>query len=143
MPQLLKHSQRLRLRSSLRALLRSIHGSRGSRMVRLKIKAAERTAKPGDFGASIEGSDLLLPEEIANVFNTYGLHEVTEILSYVDAFPSTIATDLHWSPSDVQDGLIALRQQLSGYVDEAFLTAKRGPQRRYGALPPPNWKSVP
>src|ERR1700757_364476 len=76
--------------------------ARGSQMVRLKIMAAGRPASPGDFGAAIEGSALVLPEEIAAVFRSYGIDDVLGMLAYVDAFPSTIARDLHWSVSDVQ-----------------------------------------
>jgi hypothetical protein len=109
-------------------------------MVRLKIMAAGRPASPGDFGAAIEGSALVLPEEIAAVFRSYGIDDVLGMLAYVDAFPSTIARDLHWSVSDVQHGLGTLRDQLTGHVDQSFLTVKRGPQRSYGALPPADWK---
>lgn len=105
-------------------------------MEQLKIRAAEVPAKPGDFGASVVGHDLVVPEQVARIFVAHGVRDATGMLSYIDAFPSTVAHDLQWSVSDVLEGLKSLRVSLSGHVSEAFLNPQRPRRRAYGALPP-------
>lgn len=102
----------------------------------LKIAANGDTAKPGDFGAVVGDGVLILPREIAEALAGHGVRNATEFLSYLQAFPTAIADELHWAPADVANALARLRVQLRGRVADDFLDPPQRPARRYGALPP-------
>jgi Papain family cysteine protease len=109
----------------------------------LKIKSIKSGIKPGDFGAIVDESALALelPEQIATTLQSQGVHTASELISYIEAFPSAIAARLKWTLPDVLSGLEALRGQLKGHVDDAVLSpTKRGPVS-YGAMNPATYKS--
>ena len=109
----------------------------------LRIKSTKSGFKPGDFGAVVDesSSELELPEQIATTLQSQGIHTATELISYVEAFPSAIAARLNWTLPDVLNGLEALRGQLKGHVDDAVLSPTRRGRTSYGAMNPATYKS--
>jgi len=108
----------------------------------LRIKPVQSDARPGNFGAKIVGSDLMLPEDIASAFAAHGVRNATDLVSYVHAFPSAIAADLHWNVADVLKGLRVLSAQLSGLVDDEILSPPPRPRVHFGALNPAGRKTT-
>jgi len=108
----------------------------------LKIKAVPSAARPGNFGAKVVGSELRLPESVANAFAAHGVRNATDLVSYLHAFPSAIAADLHWNVRDVLRGLDELSVQLSGFVADEILSPPQRPRVYFGAQNPAGRKAT-
>lgn len=105
-------------------------------MTPLRIKPVEAEVEPGDFGIVVKEPDLLVPEAVVHAVPPGDIRTVTDFVSYMDAFPSAVASLLHWSVSDVHHGLGKLRAQLRGHVDDSVVEPVRRPRFAYGALNP-------
>jgi hypothetical protein len=106
----------------------------------LRIKGIPSTWSRGDFGAVVRGSDLTLPQEVAETFVKHGVRNADDLVSYVQTFPSSIARDLQWDVTDVFHGLTRLRTQLSGYVADDVLNPPQRHAKGYGAMNPARLK---
>lgn len=79
----------------------------------LRIAAHGRPAKPGDLAAMVEGDTLLVPEAVAHLARSGGLRTASELVSYMEAFPSAVASQLHWKLEDVTVAVTNLHRQLT------------------------------
>jgi len=102
----------------------------------LWIKPVETTTKPGDFGAVVKGQNLLVPEVIVHAIESSGVRTAADFVSFVDAFPSAMASVLNWSLPEVYRGLNKLRGQLHGHIDARIAKPSRRSKFAYGALRP-------
>ncbi|SRR5260370_25792557 len=109
-------------------------------MTELMIKPAEGKRPgddaPGDFHASIVGSDLVLPESIASKLKSQGIRTAAELLSLVNGFPSAVAFLLNWSIPDATRAADILRSQMRGHIDSFFLKAPTRQMPPLGARNP-------
>lgn len=76
---------------------------------------------PGDLRATISGSTILIPRAAAQSFKQQGVRTAVDLLSYMQTYPSAVASALKWSDKDVSTATEKLRGQLSGKVDSAVL----------------------
>jgi hypothetical protein len=105
-------------------------------IVPLFIRPVRRDAQPGDFGATVSGTDLILPEDVARTFMAHDVRTAADLLSYIYTFPTAVAEELRWKPADLKRGLARLKGQLAGHVDDFFLNPPAIPARHYGASDP-------
>ena len=103
----------------------------------LTIRSEHSTSRPGDLGARVHDHDLLLPDEVAQLFAIFGVRDAVTLLAYLYAFPSSVASGLHWDIQEVTQAREKLRKLLKGHVDSRFLIEPRSaPNRAYGAIDP-------
>ena len=103
----------------------------------MKIKPTNTKANPGNLRARCESGFLLLPDKVASAFAELGVRNAPELLSYLETFPSAVASKLGWEVTDVLHADKTLRKQLTGCVDDAILFPKAHPQPTFGAATPP------
>lgn len=77
---------------------------------------------PGDLHATISGNTILIPRAAAQSFKQQGVRTAVDLLSYMQTYPSAVASALKWSDKDVSVATEKLRGQLSGKVDSALLS---------------------
>jgi hypothetical protein len=108
----------------------------------LQIDSCDQVATPGDFAAAIDQANcvLLLPREVAQKFVSHGIRTATDLISYLQTFPSASADDLQWSIADVTRGLERLKEQLRGHVDDAILNPPARADHGYGGRNPADLK---
>jgi len=75
----------------------------------------------GDLNATISGNTILIPKAAAQSFGQQGVRTATDLLSYMQSYPSAVAKALNWSDKDVSAATEKLRGQLAGKVDSALL----------------------
>jgi hypothetical protein len=103
----------------------------------LAIGRSSSEARPGDFGAKVEGGQLLLPGGVVDLFAAQGVRSAAELLSWLEAFPSAVAAEMRWNPTDVGRATARVRALLRNHMDAALMADRpRGPVRVYGALDP-------
>ena len=105
--------------------------------MQIEIDAAgKRHATPGDSSAHVAGDRLDMPKDIAIALRADGIRTAEELLSYMAAFPTSLAYILHWSLSDVQRATYPLKNELRGHIPDEQLNFERGPERVFGARNP-------
>jgi len=90
-------------------------------------------ASKNGFGAEVLGSRLLVPQDLAVALDRLSVRTAEDFISYLHAFPGTLATLLNWSLDDIIDARSSLISKLHGVVDENILDPPTIPQRAYGA----------
>ena len=102
----------------------------------LSITGSDSGATPGDFGACVDGANsrLLLPQELSDKLAAHGIRTASELISYLQSFPTAAAKDLDWSTEDLSRGADRLKDQLRGYVDDSILHPPPRPKHGYGGL---------
>ena len=89
-----------------------------------------------DLSAHLKGNSLDLPTDVAVALRSDGIRTAEDLLSYMAAFPSSLASILHWSLRDVRSAADRLKKELRGHVPEEQLNFKRRPTRVFGARNP-------
>ncbi|MBS0224431.1 MAG: hypothetical protein JSR91_27235 [Proteobacteria bacterium] len=97
---------------------------------------ADESAAPGDFHARIIGGTLVLPEEVAGPLRRQGVRTAEDLVSYLQAFPSSVADALHWSVGDVRRATQNLKETLRGHIGEEHLDPTSRPNLPTGARDP-------
>ncbi len=97
---------------------------------------ADESAAPGDFHGRIIGDKLVLPKEVAEVLRRQGVRTAEDLMSYLQAFPSSVADALHWSVGDVGRATQNLREALRGHIGEEHLNPMSRPNLPMGARDP-------
>ena len=105
-------------------------------MQALIIQATNKKARPGDLAAQVEDQELRLPRAVALAMEREGIRTAADLLSYMQAFPSAVASLLHWQQRDVMEALARLKAQLAGRVPDEVLEPGRFPEPIPGALDP-------
>ena len=90
-------------------------------------------ANKRDFGAEVFGSNLLVPQDLAVALDRLSVRTAEDFISYLHAFPGTLAALLNWSLQDVIQARSSLISRLHGIVDEKILDPPPTPRRTYGA----------
>ena len=105
--------------------------------MQIEIKAVRGLhATPGDLSAQIEGNRHVLPIDVADALRKDGIRTAEDLLSYMMAFPSSLASALHWSLGDVGSAAERLKDELEGHVSDEQLRGERRPARVFGARNP-------
>ena len=91
------------------------------------------SARKADFEAEVSGSRLLVPQDLAIALDRLSVRTAEDFVSYLYAFPGTVATMLKWSVQDVIHARATLISRLHGFVDEKVLDPPAVPKRTYGA----------
>lgn len=102
----------------------------------LQIKPAAVRETPGDLRARLKDDNLLLPDRVAMAFAALGIRTAADLVSYLQAFPTSVADELGWEPQDVHHALALLRKQLRGRVDDSILNPSLRREPAYGAVLP-------
>lgn len=106
-------------------------------MLPLKLKPLPLlSARPGDFGARVAGDSLLVPKQVLSALETLAIRNGVELVSYVNAFPSSVAAALGWSADEVARARASLVSTLHGVLPDDILNPSPVPLRGFGALPP-------
>ena len=90
----------------------------------LTIQPSNAEVGRGDLNVRIVGNALLLPRGLAQNLAQQGVRTASDLLSYLQAYPSDVAARLNWSAADVAGATAKLRAVLAGHVDSSIL----GPQ---------------
>jgi hypothetical protein len=88
----------------------------------LIVTPSDSEISPGDLHATISGNTILIPKAAAQSFSQQGVRTAVDLLSYMQTYPSAVASALNWSNKDVSAAAEKLRGQLSGKVDRAVLS---------------------
>jgi hypothetical protein len=104
----------------------------------LRIRAIPAAERRGNLCAKIDDGNLLLPTRIVEVLAALDIRTAADLVSYLQAFPSSIAIQLGWDLADVSRALRRLRAQLKGRVHEDILNPAVRREPPYGALDPSN-----
>jgi len=88
----------------------------------LIVTPSDSEIGPGDLRATISGNTILIPKAAAQSFKQQGVRTAGDLLSYMQTYPSAVASALKWSDRDVSAATEKLRSQLSGKVDSALLS---------------------
>ena len=100
----------------------------------LPMMAKQATQK--DFGAEVQGTQLLVPQDVAKILERLAVRTAEEFVSYLHAFPSAIAAGLGWKLEDVVHARAGLIAKLRGVVSDDILDPTPTVPRVYGARPP-------
>jgi hypothetical protein len=85
--------------------------------------------RPGSFSVRIEGDVLVIPAELARFARDEHLCSAEELVGYLQAFPSSIASPLGWK----HEAVVAATQQLRKLLTAAGIPEPAVPQPRvYG-----------
>jgi hypothetical protein len=103
----------------------------------LRIRPSPAKEKRGDLRAEVAGGNLLLPKRVVDVLAALDIRTAVDLVSYLQAFPSSIAIQLGWDLADVSHALQRLRAQLKERPEGAILNPPFHPEPPYGALKPP------
>lgn len=93
-------------------------------------------AGSGDFGASVDGAVVHVPQDVMRAADALGARSVEHLYSFAHLFPSAVAQLLGWEWEEVVRAREKLKVLLEGIVDEAILNPASPKEREYGALPP-------
>jgi hypothetical protein len=93
-------------------------------MASVVIEADDEQVIPGDLNAHVQDDKLLLPREVADALRKDGVRTAEDLLSYMTAFPSSVAYQLHWSLLDVSNAAAKLRTELEGHIPSDRLHPK-------------------
>ena len=102
----------------------------------LQIKPVPTRDRRGDLRARVHDGTLLVPERVVVALSPLNVRDAVDLLSYLQAFPSSVASQLGWDTSDVHHALSLLRGQLRGLVDKEILDPPVRTEPSYGALHP-------
>ncbi|WP_459853774.1 hypothetical protein [Dongia sp. agr-C8] len=105
-------------------------------MAPLRILPYDVSSRRGDFQAKLSEDALLLPREVSDAAAQQGIRTAEDLLSYLQAFPTAIASQLQWRNEDVTLATQRLRQQLAGRVNPVHLDQTQRPNPPFGARPP-------
>ena len=90
----------------------------------------------GDFLAEVQEDALVVPKTVYDYLLSQNIRNVEEFLSYVHAFPSSIALAMNWTPEQVKQAHNRLVSKLVGIVDYAILFPKPHTKPASGAKLP-------
>jgi hypothetical protein len=90
----------------------------------------------GDLHATVSGNKLYVPKAAAQTFGQQGVRTASDLLSYMQTYPSSVAASLHWTAADVSAATDKLRTQLTGKVDISTLDTEQNPTPPLGARDP-------
>ena len=96
-------------------------------------------AKPGDLGARLTGAALSVPPDVATALGRLSVGNAEELVSYLQSFPSAIASALQWTPDEVSEARQKLVAMLRGKVPDALLDPPPAIRRAYGAMDPSSY----
>src|SRR5437899_1847573 len=100
-------------------------------------KVRGKHATKSDFGAEPCGTQLLVPQDIADVLRDASVRTAEEFVSFVHAFPGAIAAALGWEVREVIRAEEGLAKRLRGFIpDEVLDSQDKVIERSYGALDP-------
>lgn len=103
----------------------------------LKISTSpERTVSPGDFGARVTPSALVVPEWLNGILRRLNVRTAEQFVSSLHSFPAAFAQELGWSLEDVRQAQRDLVRRLRGAVHEEILEPEEPRDLGYGALDP-------
>jgi len=97
---------------------------------------ATATTRPGDFGIRLTGDGLLAPRNILIELEKLGIRDGVQLVSFANAFPSSLASVFGWSVDEVIGAREALLNDLRGLLPDEVLNPPPAPLRAFGAMPP-------
>ena len=100
----------------------------------LIVTPTDAEVSKGDLNTAVSGNTLLVPKAAA--FRQQGVRTASDLLSYMQTYPSAVAEALHWSSGDVSAATEKLRTQLSGKVDSSILDSQQQATPPLGARDP-------
>ena len=100
----------------------------------LIVTPTDAEVSKGDLNATVCGNKLLVPK--AASFGQQGVRTASDLLSYMQTYPSAVAEALHWSSGDVSAATEKLRTQLTGKVDNSTLDSRQQATPPLGARDP-------
>ena len=105
-------------------------------MTSVVIEGIDERPVRGNLKAHVRGNKLLLPKTVVAALHRDGVRTAEDLMSYIQAFPSSVADTLHWSILDVTHATTKLRQELQGHISDAHLHPQWRPTPPLGALDP-------
>lgn len=106
-------------------------------MLPLQLKPlATNTTRAGDFGARVAGDTLLVPQHVLEALEKLAVRNGVELVSFVNTFPSSVASALGWSIDEVAQARTALLKDLQGVLPDDVLNPATSARRGFGAIPP-------
>jgi hypothetical protein len=108
----------------------------GAVMASVVIEGMDERPVPGNLKAHVQDNKLLLPNIVVAALHRDGVRTAEDLMSYILAFPSSVADILHWSLVDVERATTKLRRELKGHVSDAHLHPQWRPNPPLGALDP-------
>lgn len=87
----------------------------------LPIEPSDEHVSPGDLHGHMYKGRFLLPRDIALALARDGVRTASDLMSYVQSFPSAIASLLHWSSQDVGRAVDRLRSELAGKIPDQYM----------------------
>ena len=106
----------------------------------LMIRSGSWAPHPGDFGSRVADSEFYVSADVATALESLGVRNSTELLSYLETFPSAIAAKLGWTVPEVQEAAERLKRDLDGHVEAFLLRPTPRRDTAFGALDPANLK---
>src|SRR4051794_22218659 len=100
------------------------------------IQATNDQPHPGDLKAEVRGDTLLLPRSVVKAARDNGIHTAEELLSYIEAFPTSMASVLNWTVPDMSIAIAGLKQQLRGHLPDEQIDVRQRARPAFGALDP-------
>ena len=100
----------------------------------LIVTPTDAEVSKGDLNVAVSGNRLLVPKAAA--FGQQGVRTASDLLSYMQTYPSAVAKALHWSSGDVSAATEKLRTQLTGKIDSSMLDSQQQTTPPLGARDP-------
>ena len=85
------------------------------------VAPSEDQLGKGDLHARISGNTIYIPKAAAQAFSRQGVRTATDLLSYMQTYPSAVGSELNWSAADVAAATERLRNDLRGKVSDDLL----------------------
>lgn len=107
-------------------------------MTTYKIKAdSALDARGRAFGARVCGSEVLLPTKLAQALERFVVgDDAVTVASFLDSFPTAVATTLNVSPQAIKDAAEALIAMLAESGADVSRLRRPTPSRTRGARHP-------
>lgn len=105
-------------------------------MSTMVLQPTDEHPAPGNLRAHVCGDRLCLPKEVVAALHGEGVRTAEDLLSYIMAFPSSLAYTLHWSIGDVSNAEAQLCKELQGHVPADRLIRQSRPNPPLGARDP-------
>lgn len=100
------------------------------------VAAPSCVERAGHFGCVVTNDRILIPTRLASLLASRNLTTVEEFVAYLQAFPSDLASALHWSDAELDGARDELAEQLRGIVPPDILDPPNHPDPPFGALLP-------
>jgi len=96
------------------------------------FSALARPPQPGDFGATVERNELLLPTALKELLQQSQIRTAEDLVASLRVFPSAFAGNLGWGLDDVHAARAELLKMLRGHLAEEFYDEEPSCRPNYG-----------